>query len=151
MEAITHDLEQAPHVPLLEPPSLAGGSGRRPLKGTLVIFGSIVLLLSLVALIISQSHEPLEEKENNLTPFTTETMSVPLLPRGVAEGVSAKSNSFLSEKPSYNWTNAMLSWQRTTYHFQPERNWMNGKRNLIFLKKRCLWPIVSYLLKLIAN
>lgn len=51
------------------------------------------------------------------------------MPRGVAEGVSAKSNpsAFDEEKVSYNWTNAMFSWQRTAYHFQPEKNWMNGR------------------------
>lgn len=27
---------------------------------------------------------------------------------------------------AYPWTNDMLSWQRTSYHFQPQKNWMNG-------------------------
>jgi beta-fructofuranosidase len=49
----------------------------------------------------------------------------------VAQGVSPKSNpSFFSDKVSYNWTNAMFSWQRTAYHFQPEKNWMNGRCNI---------------------
>lgn len=26
----------------------------------------------------------------------------------------------------FEWTNAMLNWQRTGFHFQPEKNWMNG-------------------------
>lgn len=123
-QAINPDLEHAPHiVPLLDPPSQAeGDSCKRPLKGTLMIIGSIVFLISLVALIISQRHEPLR-------PSKTESISVLLRPRGVDEGVSAKSNPSLnSQKASYNWTNAMLSWQRTAFHFQPEQNWMNGKQ-----------------------
>ncbi|XP_061369026.1 beta-fructofuranosidase, soluble isoenzyme I-like [Gastrolobium bilobum] len=130
MEAITPDLEHAisPRIPLLHPPSQEGDSGRRPLKGTIVIIGSIVSLMSLVALFINLSHEPLGKQHNNLKPF----ISVQLLPRGVAEGVSAKSNPSLSHKVSYNWTNAMLSWQRTSFHFQPEKNWMNDPNGPLF-------------------
>jgi beta-fructofuranosidase len=49
--------------------------------------------------------------------------------RGVAEGVSEKSNApaLLGGGGAYDWTNAMLSWQRTAFHFQPEKNWMNGR------------------------
>lgn len=47
--------------------------------------------------------------------------------RGPATGVSDKSTgSRLFFKPSYPWTNNMLLWQRTSFHFQPEKNWMNG-------------------------
>lgn len=114
------DLEHALHIPFLGPPSPGRDSGNR-LKGTLVIIiGSIIFLMLIVAtLIINQSYdEPFEKQQINL-----------IMPRGVAEGVSAKSNTFLSQQGSYNWTNAMLSWQRTAFHFQPERNWMNGKHN----------------------
>ncbi|PKI37575.1 hypothetical protein CRG98_042046, partial [Punica granatum] len=48
--------------------------------------------------------------------------------RGKTEGVSEKSNgAFLGTNygPPYPWTNNMLSWQRTGFHFQPEKNWMN--------------------------
>ncbi|KAM1695061.1 hypothetical protein ACFX15_028689 [Malus domestica] len=41
--------------------------------------------------------------------------------RGKLERVSAKSYPHFSEEASYNWTNAMLSWQRTTSHFQPKK------------------------------
>ncbi|KAL6004927.1 hypothetical protein ACLOJK_005485 [Asimina triloba] len=53
--------------------------------------------------------------------------------RGVSEGVSEKSvSAFLDGKAaaasssSFPWTNHMLAWQRTAYHFQPQKNWMNG-------------------------
>ncbi|KAK4425528.1 Acid beta-fructofuranosidase [Sesamum alatum] len=47
--------------------------------------------------------------------------------RGVHEGVSEKSfgKGRLGTTP-YPWTKKMLAWQRTAYHFQPEKNWMNG-------------------------
>ncbi|KAL2606522.1 hypothetical protein GLYMA_09G231500v4 [Glycine max] len=122
MAAMNPDLEHAPQIPLLNPPT--GESGRRTQKGTLVFIVSIVFLLSFI-IINLQSHEP--SFENNIT-------TVPLLPiaRGVAEGVSAKSNPYLSQKASYNWTNAMLSWQRTAFHFQPQRNWMNDPNGPLF-------------------
>ncbi|KAK7263848.1 hypothetical protein RJT34_31445 [Clitoria ternatea] len=113
------DLEHAPHnIPLLNPPD---SRGRGPLKGTLLIIVSIVLLMSLlVALIINQqSHEVFVEFEKQQNNTAVE-------PRGVAEGVSAKSNPYLPHTVPYNWTNAILSWQRTAFHFQPEKNWMNG-------------------------
>lgn len=53
--------------------------------------------------------------------------STPAVPRGVAEGVSAKSAAHLLRQSPFAWSNQMLGWQRTAYHFQPEKNWMNGK------------------------
>ncbi|CAL0329435.1 unnamed protein product [Lupinus luteus] len=112
------------HTPLLDPPSLPGESGGwRSLRGSIMLFGSIVLILSMAGLIITQRHEPSEPK------------SMPLLGRGVGEGVSAKSNpSLSSDKVSYDWTNAMLSWQRTAFHFQPQKNWMNDPNGPFFHK-----------------
>ncbi|WVZ86538.1 hypothetical protein U9M48_033299 [Paspalum notatum var. saurae] len=48
--------------------------------------------------------------------------------RGVAEGVSEKSTAPLlgAALRDYSWTNEMLAWQRTAFHFQPPKNWMNG-------------------------
>lgn len=46
--------------------------------------------------------------------------------RGVREGVSAKNFRPAMGKSPYPWTDKMLSWQRTAFHFQPKKNWMNG-------------------------
>lgn len=46
--------------------------------------------------------------------------------RGVAEGVSAKSFESLLGAPAFLWSNRLLAWQRTAFHFQPDKNWMNG-------------------------
>ncbi|RWV97478.1 hypothetical protein GW17_00039729, partial [Ensete ventricosum] len=54
--------------------------------------------------------------------------------RGPAEGVSEKSSmGLLRSSPSYPWTNSMLLWQRTAFHFQPQKNWMNGQHLLLHL------------------
>ncbi|KAG9131957.1 hypothetical protein Leryth_023216 [Lithospermum erythrorhizon] len=50
------------------------------------------------------------------------------VPRGVLEGFSAKSNDPLKEdeQASCIWTRNMLTWQKSGFHFQPKKNWMNG-------------------------
>lgn len=125
----TSDLEHAPYT-LLHDRSYPV-SPRRPLKGFAVILASVLFLVSLVALILNQSQQPIDTPDNAQGPLPS-NISIPLA-RGVAQGVSAKSNpSFSGHEVSYNWTNAMLSWQRTAYHFQPETNWMNGRCNEVF-------------------
>ncbi|TXG70706.1 hypothetical protein EZV62_005641 [Acer yangbiense] len=135
----THPPHAPYYIPLPEQPSVAGPPAniRRPFKGFALILASVIFLLSLVGLIINQSQEPLPTSPNNdnipsssLSPPSsknTTSFSGGVIPRGVAEGVSAKSNpSLFDHEVSYNWTNAMFSWQRTSYHFQPIKNWMNG-------------------------
>nr|AKJ70978.1 soluble acid invertase 2 [Dimocarpus longan] len=121
------------YTPLPEHPSARGPPAtlRRSLKGFASILASVIFLLSLVGLIIiNQSQQPLQNPSSNanipslLSPLPSSFSR--RVPRGVEEGVSAKSNpSPLDEESSYNWTNAMFSWQRTSFHFQPMRNWMN--------------------------
>ncbi|KAJ0968599.1 hypothetical protein J5N97_025516 [Dioscorea zingiberensis] len=51
------------------------------------------------------------------------------LSRGPSDGVSEKTSGLgLLRSPSshFPWTNTMLQWQRTAFHFQPQKNWMNG-------------------------
>lgn len=136
---------QQPHYTLLpEHPSLAGPPAirRRSFKGFAVIIASALFLVSMVALIMNQSQESLEKpaEKDGLSPLMSKNRSFSEQPRGVAQGVSAKSNPSLSEELSYNWTNAMFSWQRTSFHFQPQKNWMNGGCKL------SLYLIIYYLL-----
>lgn len=57
------------------------------------------------------------KEPERLRPFTSASSA----------GVSEKSNRrFGARTASYPWTNNMLSWQRTAFHFQPQKNWMNG-------------------------
>jgi beta-fructofuranosidase len=121
MKAYTSNDNHDLHTPLLN-------SSQKPSKVIFVTFGSIVFLMSMVALIIIQSQNSLQKLENT-TPLANISLR-PELPRGVAQGVSSKSNPSKFNKVSYNWTNAMFSWQRTAFHFQPQKNWMNGKCTL---------------------
>lgn len=113
---------------------------RRPFKGFAVIFSSVIFLLSLVTLVINQGpvsppktvpEQPDHHHQYRPASTSSETRSFSV-PRGKLEGVSAKSYPHFSEEASYNWTNAMFSWQRTAFHFQPEKNWINGRCNYSF-------------------
>lgn len=121
MKASPSNDNHALHTPLLE-------SKQKSSKFIFVTFGSIVFLMSMVALAltINQIQNSLESIE--ITPLTNISSSEKL-PRGVAQGVSAKSNPSHFNEVSYNWTKDMFSWQRTAFHFQPQNNWMNGKNN----------------------
>lgn len=117
------DLTPTPYTPLpdhhLSPPL-----PRKSLNFTTatILISLLLLLVSLLTLL--SYHTPSPHATQSPPPFR--------LARGVAEGVSAKSNpSFSDSVQSFNWTNAMFSWQRTAFHFQPEGNWMNGNFNSI--------------------
>nr|BAG30919.1 soluble acid invertase [Pyrus pyrifolia] len=115
---------------------------RRPFKGFAVIFPSVIFLLSLVTLVINQGpgsppktvpEQPDHHHQYRPASTSSETRSFSV-PRGKLEGVSAKSYPHFSEDASYNWTNAMFSWQRTAFHFQPEKNWINDPNGPLFHK-----------------
>lgn len=49
--------------------------------------------------------------------------------RGKPHGVSEKANGLPQrglKVPFFDWNDLQLSWQRTAFHFQPQKNWMNG-------------------------
>lgn len=128
----TPHLDNALHTPLLNQPSRVS-NGHRPLKGILVILGSIVLLVSLVALTMNHGQNYVDKLENSNIEITSfSNISKPGFPRGVAQGVSAKSNPSILHNVSFDWTNAMFSWQRTAFHFQPQKNWMNDPDGPLF-------------------
>ncbi|KAH7668353.1 Beta-fructofuranosidase protein [Dioscorea alata] len=59
------------------------------------------------------------------------------LSRGPSHGVSEKTSgisSLFHSNPFFPWTNHMLQWQRTAFHFQPEKNWMNDPNGPVFYK-----------------
>ncbi|XP_059657475.1 acid beta-fructofuranosidase 2, vacuolar-like [Cornus florida] len=83
---------------------------RKPTKVVLLFF-SFLLMAGIVSLFVSDSSP---EKINPM-------------PRGPSHGVSSKSFGPrpLLGTPAFQWTDRMLAWQRTAFHFQPEYNWMN--------------------------
>ncbi|XP_057952488.1 beta-fructofuranosidase, soluble isoenzyme I-like isoform X1 [Malania oleifera] len=114
----------ASYTPLRDSPQPAippaDHCGRRPTKVLTLTILSTIFLVSLLAFIRTQGPRP----PTPTTPSTPAEAS-----RGAAQGVSEKNFQVAScdgRQPRFNWSNAMYSWQRTAYHFQPEKNWMNG-------------------------
>lgn len=96
---------------------------RRAIKVHLAIYSGLLLIALYVALIVKHDGSTVENGANKTT---TES-------RVHLAGVSEKSNEerlwrFSDDrtKEAFPWNNSMLSWQRTAFHFQPEKNWMNG-------------------------
>lgn len=107
-------------------------------KDLLLVICGLLLLSSLVAFggyrASNAPHADVSSPaSNDEQPSPTSVPSPKWYPvsRGVSSGVSEKSSSmFFAVKDgaseAFPWDNSMLSWQRTAFHFQPEKNWMNG-------------------------
>lgn len=105
------------------------------------IFGVFCVFLLVASFVAFQCYEDSSNNENNAHTHNVDddsTLSKDQhewrpVSRGVSAGVSEKSNNYnnnmllgSSASESFPWNNTMLSWQRTAFHFQPEKNWMNG-------------------------
>ncbi|KAL8114456.1 hypothetical protein AgCh_021351 [Apium graveolens] len=116
------DGDNAPSSPLSP---ATQNSRRRSLKLVLLLTGILAVGLVICMMFLFSSSEGVI---NEATPLPEKIKG--LEPRGVSEGVSMKSfrrPSFGVEPPSdFPWTSNALSWQRTSFHFQPPKNWMNG-------------------------
>jgi len=105
-----------------------GGGQKRPSSSTVlpaVVSAALLLVLAAVAILASQHADDGQGGVAAAGRVVEVAAS-----RGAAEGVSEKSTAPLlgagGAHRDYAWTNAMLAWQRTAFHFQPPRNWMNG-------------------------
>lgn len=118
------------YSPLPDGPNNGAPANRRQHKKGLLIFSGLLAIVLLAAIfttwepnlrsnqndsLLAVSKEPTAIKSQKLVPLS----------RGKSAGVSEKSNP-LTLDPNFPWNNSVLSWQRTAFHFQPERNWMNG-------------------------
>ncbi|XP_021901709.1 acid beta-fructofuranosidase-like [Carica papaya] len=139
--------------PLPDGPHSAGDppNPRRPIKSCLAIFSGFLLVAFLVAFFAFSNvpgslNDSINEREAHtsqngasLSSESTESSKI-LRPgsRGVSAGVSEKTNRLLfagvEELKEFPWNNSMLSWQRTAFHFQPEKNWMNDPNGPMFYK-----------------
>ena len=106
---------------------------RKPIKEQLSIFFGLLAVGLFAALLIGNNvsdNDHVNEKECGSLASLTSKKPVPWRPvsRGPAAGVSEKSNfaNVHENLLAYPWNNSMLTWQRTAFHFQPERIWMNG-------------------------
>ncbi|KAF0893721.1 hypothetical protein E2562_029397 [Oryza meyeriana var. granulata] len=114
------------------------GAKKRPSATTVIpAVASAVVLLGLAALFLVYGfHDGGEGRA--VSPGTVEVAASSS--RGVVEGVSEKSTAPAlrlgggGAVREYAWTNAMLSWQRTAFHFQPPNNWMNDPNGPLYYK-----------------
>ncbi|KAF3567563.1 hypothetical protein DY000_02012612 [Brassica cretica] len=96
---------------------------RRPIKVHLAIYSGFLLIALYVTLVITHGGSAPKNDVNDDT--TVES-------RARLAGVSEKSNDHIwnlsndLKGEAFAWNNTVLSWQRTAFHFQPEKNWMNG-------------------------
>ena len=107
---------------------------RRPIKGLIAVVSGLLMVALLAAIIVGKDHHEVnnyDEDQNvgGLSSFSVQPETyTQAISRGVSAGVSEKTNRLFSgaNSPAFPWNNSMLSWQRTAFHFQPEKNWMNG-------------------------
>lgn len=134
---------------------LPGGSSpgiqRIHVKEVLALFAGVVMVSLLVVIIGNTAKEANEYHGNSRSdkPMllaaspskepATKTEKLKAVTRGLTAGVSEKSSRLYSGGAgvgtlAYSWNNSMLSWQRTAFHFQPEKNWMNDPNGPLYYK-----------------
>ena len=108
---------------------------RKPIKELLTIFFALLAVGLFASLLIGNNgsgNAHVHENQHGSLASSSSNKPEPLRPvsRGPTAGVSEKSNRLFvnvnGNLQAYPWNNSMLSWQRTAFHFQPEKNWMNG-------------------------
>ncbi|CAH1415642.1 unnamed protein product [Lactuca virosa] len=107
----------------------------RPSRKTALFLVSVLLAVAFLVALFA-GNRPMLPKNLNTTPVpSTEATPEKVTPssRGVDKGVSEKAfHPLLGADNSYPWSNNMLDWQRTAFHFQPKKNWMNDPNGPVF-------------------
>ncbi|KAK9148042.1 hypothetical protein Scep_006799 [Stephania cephalantha] len=127
----------------------AGWINKRPFKKPILLllcttFGAIFFLIVVFCVTYDKNDDyniMMNTSSSTPTaPIIIDTDSPPetLLGRGVREGVSEKCFRLppmdVGTDLVFPWTNSMLAWQRSAYHFQPPNNWMNDPDGPLFYK-----------------
>lgn len=118
-----HHQDDYEPLPSSTAPLLAPTPPRRRRRPSSVILFLLVGLLGLVVFALVRNGGDHQESKMRAPPQVEMLASAV---RGVAEGVSAKTYTPVLGAPAFSWTNVLLTWQRTGFHFQPQKNWMNG-------------------------
>jgi beta-fructofuranosidase len=143
---VHHAAAESANAPLLPETNLKGrrppARQKRP-STVLPAIGWTVLLLSLFGLAVyrpwrDHGQASVTRRPEDQVAAAGRVVEVAAT-RGVVQGVSEKSTApaLLGGGGAYDWTNVMLSWQRTAFHFQPEKNWMNGRYVAIAILPSC--------------
>ncbi|CAK9135161.1 unnamed protein product [Ilex paraguariensis] len=114
-----------PNLPeplVLQPVKLVLRQVKRRLNGLVAILLSIFFLLSLIGLIVNIKPEPqAEDVDTNQLKFLPSTLES----LGAFTPPSRWVSPVVSETTLRS--TATMALHRTAYHFQPEKNWMNGR------------------------
>lgn len=89
----------------------------------------LLLILSISGAALYLSPQTDADQESTLLKSNGQvepTILEPAMSRGPSDGVSEKVSAVRGPGGGFPWSNSMLQWQRTGFHFQPEKNWMNG-------------------------
>ncbi|MFS8032440.1 putative beta-fructofuranosidase [Helianthus anomalus] len=107
-----------------------------PKKAVAILVCAFLSVGFLVALIGNSGPLLPKNLNTNVAPSTVATPAKTTpLSRGVDKGVSEKAfRPKLGADNSFPWSSNMLDWQRTGFHFQPEKNWMNDPNGPVFYK-----------------
>uniref|UniRef100_A0ACD5UCI6 Uncharacterized protein n=2 Tax=Avena sativa TaxID=4498 RepID=A0ACD5UCI6_AVESA len=142
-DGVHHAADQSANAPLLPETNLVEGPRRPPARqkrpSTVLpaIAWTAVLLLLLSGLVVYRGRRDDGGQQAVARPGDQVVVEV-AASRGVAQGVSEKSTGPAllggGGRGAYEWTNAMLAWQRTAFHFQPEKNWMNDPNGPLYYK-----------------
>ncbi|KAK9668325.1 hypothetical protein RND81_13G051800 [Saponaria officinalis] len=109
--------------------------------GLTVLFGLMALALIMGLVDHTQNIKPAVEdvgvdKTDLLTSSVLDT-TLTNMSRGKPYGVSEKANDFPLrgvKSPVFEWNDLQLAWQRTSFHFQPQKNWMNDPNGPLYYK-----------------
>jgi sucrose:sucrose fructosyltransferase len=104
----------------------SNSSGRRRLIAGAVTSLLIFSLMGAALYLSPQVNVDREPSVLNSNGRVDPTILEPAVSRGPSDGVSEKVSVVRGPGGGFPWSNSMLQWQRTGFHFQPEKNWMNG-------------------------
>ncbi|KAL9242887.1 hypothetical protein vseg_016845 [Gypsophila vaccaria] len=130
---------------------LSPGGGHAPKRswkaGLTILFGLMALALFVGLVERTQNNNNKAVVQNNVEPSEYDflldneldtTLSDKVTTRGKPHGVSEKANDFPSlrgvKSPEFEWNDLQLGWQRTAFHFQPKKNWMNDPNGPLYYK-----------------
>ncbi|XP_010546426.1 PREDICTED: acid beta-fructofuranosidase 3, vacuolar [Tarenaya hassleriana] len=111
---------------------------RRPIFGPLAVSSGLFLIALYAALIATH-----DGSSPRAVVIDAGNATVAAKTRERIAGVSEKSgerwrfSGIRNGDPAmaeFPWDNSMLTWQRTAFHFQPEKNWMNDPNGPLFYK-----------------
>ncbi|CAM0912336.1 unnamed protein product [Alopecurus aequalis] len=101
----------------------SGGGGLRWRACAAVLAAVVLAVVAVAALLAGSRVDHRSVGGGDVVPAVA--MEIPRS-RGKDFGVSEKASFAYSADGGFPWSNAMLQWQRTGFHFQPDKNYMNG-------------------------